>query len=68
MLGDSLDTMVPLEPAGEVSLKGQRELTFTCEFEDKYVSLRNESSFAVNGAYMAFRATNVTNLGWAGID
>ena len=67
-VGDSLDTMVPLEPAGEVSLKGQRELTFTCEFEDKYVSLRNESPYAVNGTYMAFHATNVTNLGWAGID
>ena len=67
-VGDSLDTMVPLDPAGEVSLKGQRELTFTCEFEDKYVSLRNESSYAVNGTYMAFHATNVTNLGWAGID
>ena len=67
-VGDSLDAMVPLDPAGEVSLKGQRELTFTCEFEDKYVSLRNESSYAVNGTYMAFHATNVTNLGWAGID
>ena len=67
-VGDSLDAMVPLEPAGEVSLKGQRELTFTCEFEDKYVSLRNESLYAVNGTHMAFHATNVTNLGWAGID
>ena len=67
-VGDSLDTMVPLEPAGEVSLKGQRELTFTCEFEDKYVSLRNESPYAVNGTYMAFLATNVTNIGRAGID
>ncbi len=63
-VGDSLDAMIPLDPAGEVSLKGQRENVFTCEFEDKYISLRNESKYAVNGTLLEYHATNVTGLSW----